>query len=114
MPKLSSRSKHEEFESNSTLQIRDRKEKRAKNVRKEEHKVEEKGKKWNFAGLRKFRNLKNFAACEILQVTKFAAACHCLCLMRTVHPALLNSYCPFEVLPFCSSFDFSPFCPCNS
>ena len=32
MPKLLSRSKHEEFESNSALQIRDEKERRAKNA----------------------------------------------------------------------------------
>ena len=36
MPKLLSRSKHEEFESNSTLQIRDQKERRAENARKVE------------------------------------------------------------------------------
>ena len=57
MPKLLSRSKHEELESNSELQIRDQKERGAENARKEEQKVEEKGKQWNFAGLRKFRNL---------------------------------------------------------
>ena len=44
MPKLLSQSKHEEFESNSALQIRDQKERRAENARKEDHKVEEKGK----------------------------------------------------------------------
>ena len=32
MPKLLSRSKHEEFESNSALQIRDKKERRAENA----------------------------------------------------------------------------------
>ena len=37
MPKLLSRSKHEEFESNSTLQIRDQKERREENTRKLEH-----------------------------------------------------------------------------
>ena len=97
MPKLLSRSKHEEFELNSALQIRDQKERGAKKAREEEHKVEEKGKQWNF---RRLRNL--------------LPACHYSCLLRTVHPALLNSCCPFEVLPFCSCFDFSPFCPCNS
>ena len=44
MPKLLSQSKHEEFESNSALQTRDQKERRVENARKEEHKVEEKGK----------------------------------------------------------------------
>ena len=34
MPKLLSQSKHEEFESNSALQIRDRKERRAENAKK--------------------------------------------------------------------------------
>ena len=37
MPKLLSRSKHEEFESNSALQIRDQKERREENTRKLEH-----------------------------------------------------------------------------
>ena len=37
MPKLLSRSKHEEFESNSALQIRDQKERREENKRKLEH-----------------------------------------------------------------------------
>ena len=37
MPKLLSRSKHEEFESSSELQIRDQKERRAENARKIEH-----------------------------------------------------------------------------
>ena len=36
MPKLLSRSKHEEFESNSTLQIKDQKERRAENTKKME------------------------------------------------------------------------------
>ena len=34
MPKLLSRSKHEDFESNSALQIRDQKERRSENARK--------------------------------------------------------------------------------
>ena len=37
MPKLLSRSKHEEFESSSALQIRDQNERRAENARKMEH-----------------------------------------------------------------------------
>ena len=37
MPKLLSRSKHEEFESNSALQIKDNKERREENTRKLEH-----------------------------------------------------------------------------
>ena len=37
MPKLLSRSKHEEFKSNSALQIKDQKERRAKCEEKREH-----------------------------------------------------------------------------
>ena len=52
MPKLLSRSKHEEFESNSALQIRDQKERREENKKKMEHSK-------NFAGLRNFARLRN-------------------------------------------------------
>ena len=55
MPKLLSRSNHEEFESNSALQIRNQKERRAENALK----LNPAG---NLAGLRNFRNLKKFVA----------------------------------------------------
>ena len=57
MPKLLSQSKHEKFELNSVLQIRNQKERRAENARKLGHCR-------NFVGLRKFRNLQNFAGCK--------------------------------------------------
>ena len=59
MPKLLSRSKHEESELNSVLQIR--------NQRKEEQKVEEKGKQLKFGRIAKFCNMRNFAGCEFSQ-----------------------------------------------
>ena len=65
MPKLLSRSKHEEFKSNSALQIKDQ--------RKEEQKMQG---NWscNLAGC------KIFATCEISQVAKLQPA-------DTVHPS---------------------------
>ena len=68
MPKLLSRSKYEEFELNSALQIINQKERRVENARKLE-----------LAG--------NLASCEILQLVKFRklrnllSACHCSCLL---------------------------------
>ena len=64
MPKLLSRSKHEEFESNSELQVRNQKKREAETRRKEKHKLEEEKKQK--AGLRNFRNLRIFAGCEIV------------------------------------------------
>ena len=58
MPKLLSRSKHEEFESNSASQIRNKKQRRAENA----WKLEPAG---NLVGLRNFRNLRIFVGCEI-------------------------------------------------
>ena len=56
MPKLLSRSKHKEFEPNSTLQIRNQKERRAENARKLGHYK-------RFAWLRKFAVLRNYLPC---------------------------------------------------
>ena len=81
MPKLLSRFKHEELESNSALQIRDQKERRAENARKEEHKVEEKGKQWNVVGLRKFRNQRIFAGCTVHPACHYSHFSHCSFLL---------------------------------
>ena len=94
MPKLLSQSKHEEFESNSTLQIRDQKERIAENAKKLE--LQEK-----------------FAACEIfagctVHPGKFPSCC-------TVHPTALFTIfttihlsCCFRLLLFCYNFLFLP------
>ena len=97
MPKLLSRSKHEEFESNSALQIRDQKERRAKNARKL---------KLQFGRLQNFRNLRNFTGCEISQVTKLQPA-------DTVPatPVFLQLHAFVVLLQF---LVFSYFNPCNS
>ena len=71
MQKLSSRSKHEEFESNSALQIRDQKERRAENARKKEQKVEEKEKRCNFTGLRKFAGCTVHSAALFMSLALF-------------------------------------------
>ena len=80
MPKLLSRSKHKEFMSNSALQIRDRKERRAENTKKMEH-------------------IKNFAGCEI------ASARHCSSY-SIVHSSCTVDFLRF--LPFCYKFLFLP------
>ena len=78
MSKLLSRSKHEEFESNSALQIRDQKERRVENARKKEHnKV-----------LAQLRN--------------------CLCLTLFIHHALLTSCAFLLFDTFCYKFLFLP------
>ena len=89
MQKFLSRSKHEEFESNSALQIRDQKERSAEITRKLEHHR-------NFAGLRKFRKLAEFRS--ILR--NFASHCSPSC---TIHLS-----CCFTLLPFCYNFLFLP------
>ena len=100
MPKILSRSKHEEFESNLALQIRNQKERRVENARKEEQKVEEKGKQWNFAGLRKFHNLR-IQCCEI-------ASCHSHC-SPFYHCSSLTSCYPFlHFVPFLLFFQICP------
>ena len=92
MPKLLSRSKHKEFESNSALQIRDQKERRAENTKKMEHNK-------NFAGLRNFRNLQNFAGCEIASA-RYCSSC------STVHSSYTVDF--LRLLPFCYNFLFLP------
>ena len=78
MPKLLSRPKHEEFKSNSALQIINEKERRAENARKLEY-------VGNLVGF------EIFATCEISQVAKSPPA--------TVHSSY--HYSPFPVLlPF--------------
>ena len=57
MPKLLSRSKHEEFESNSALQIRDQKERVAKNAKKLE--LQEIWQAAKFSQPMNFRRLRN-------------------------------------------------------
>ena len=108
MPKLLSRSKHEKFESNSALQIRDQKERRAKNARKL---------KLQFGRLQKFRNLRNFATCEFSQPANFRRLRNCnlltLCILCTVPPAACSPafHAPVFLLHF---FVSSYFNPCNS
>ena len=98
MPKLLSRSKHEKFESNSALQIRDQKERRAENARKL---------KLQFDKLQKFGNLLNFAGCEFSQPADTVHS-------STIHPAtpvLLHfTHLLFWLQYFVSSY----FNPCNS
>ena len=72
MPKLLSQSKHEEFESNSVLKIRDQKERRAENAK--ELELQEK-----FCSLQKFRRL------------------HCSC---KIFPAELFTILPLFILDF--------------
>ena len=86
MPKLLSRSKHEEFESNSALQIRDKKEKRAENTKKMEP--------------------AKFGSCEHCSSgSTVYSSCHC-----SSYP--VPSYCPF--LLFDIFLVFFLFSPCNS
>ena len=125
MPKLLSRSGHEEFKSNSTLQIKDQKERRAENTKKMEHSK-------HFVGLRNFRNLQNFAGCEISQPAKFRrlrnfTTCEIsnnseICSLATVHPVVTVHH--FSTVHFptpCCFLTFllqffvsSSFIPCNS
>ena len=90
MPKLLSRSKREEFESNSALQIRDQKERRAENTKKME--------------------LAKFASCE---------HCSCLqpatvYLLFDVVPSLFQ-FLFLLILSLVIAFGFSFFCnfPCS-
>ena len=100
MPKLLSRCKHEEFESNSALQIRNQKERRAENAKKLGHCK-------NFAGLQKFGNLQNFAGCKISQLAKLPlfATVHLLPLFTLL---IVPSCCPFDLLTFVPLFGFLP------
>ena len=108
MPKLLSRSKHEEFELNLALQIRNRKERRAENA----WKLEPAG---NLAGLR------NFTGCKISQLVNFrklrnffhAATVHLAALFMS--PALFTILLFVVLTPFCHFLVFFLFCPhCNS
>ena len=93
MPKLLSRSKHEEFESNSSMQIKDQKERIVENARKLE--LQE---IWQAAK-------QILAGCEIpFSLPLFTA-------LAIVHPALLNSYCPFVLFTFLLLFGFLPILP---
>ena len=65
MPKLLSRSNHEEFELNSALQIINQKERRTQNAWKLEH-------AGNLTGLRNFGNLQNFTGYEFSQLANFS------------------------------------------
>ena len=89
MQKLLSQSKHEEFESNSALQIRDQNERRAENVKKLE--LQE-----------KFRRLH----CSSYEIS-FKSA---LFIIQTlfIHPALLISYVFYLFDSFLSLFGFLP------
>ena len=85
MPKLLSRSKHEEFESNSALQIRDQKERREENISKLEH----------------LRNLVPAGHCSSCSTIHPSSQCS---------PLL-----QFDVVTFLLHFfGFFPFCPCNN
>ena len=95
MPKLLSQSKHEEFESNSALQIKDQKERRVENAKKLE--LQE-----NFRSLRNFRRF-HCSSCEI----SFLCALFILQPLF-IHPALLTS-CAFYLFDsFLSLFGFLP------
>ena len=98
MPKLSSRSKHEEFKSNSALQIRDQKERKVENARKEEHKVEKKREAVEFCRIAK-----------ISQATEFRRLRNCP-FPATVHPAdhCSLSYDLLFLDFFCYIFGFLP------
>ena len=95
MPNLLSLSKHEEFESNSALQIRNQKERRAKEARKMKQEI--------FAGC------KIFAGCEIafpiplfiLLLTFLLFFCHFL-FVSPIYPHC-NSIC-FGFLVFCTGY----------
>ena len=80
MPKLLIQSKHEEFESNSALQIRNQKERRAENQR---------------------NGALQFVACEKLQGAKFRS-------LRNLLPAFVIS-CSVDphLTHFCDFFNFS-------
>ena len=83
MPKLLSRSKHEEFKSNSALHINDQKERRAKSEEKMEH-------------------------CEIWFLQHYSQPLH---PASTVPAAPLFS-CISRIVVFATIFGFSTFYPC--
>ena len=84
MPKLLSQSKHEEFESNSALQIRDQKERRAENAKKLElHEIWQAEK---FLQHVKFSQVARFILRNLLSA-------------RTIHPAALFTILPLFTFP---------------
>ena len=93
MPKLFSQSKHEEFESNLALHIRDQKERRAENGKKLE--LQE-----NFRSMRNFRRL-HCSSCDI----SFLRALFILQPLF-IHLALLTSYAFYLFDSFLSLFGF--------
>ena len=108
MPNLLGRSKHEEFESNSALQIRDQKERRAENAKKLE--LQEIWQAAKFSQPAKIRGLRNFATCEFLQVALF--------IMRNFLPVVLfmsptlSTILLFDVLTHLVPFSvFFQICP---
>ena len=100
MPKLLSQSKHEEFEPNSALQIRDQKERRAENAKKLELQEIWQGGKFSQPTISQAAlfSLRNFHP-----VALFMPHAHC---------SLLTHYLKFCL--FVPLFDFFPFYPCNS
>ena len=86
VPKLLSRSKHEEFESNSALQIRDQKERKAENARKVELQ-------------------------EILHVEKLFLRVLFTCLILFIKQPLFTCFLTLHI--FVTISCFFPFYPCN-
>ena len=113
MQKLLSQSKNEEFESNSALQIREQKERRAKNTKKLE--LQE-----NFHSLRNFRMLRNFckmnfhrlhcSSCENSILQHYSPFCHYSpFLLFDAVTFLLQFFVPSRFIS-CNSFWFWFFC----
>ena len=100
MLKLLSRSKYEEFESNSALQIRDQKERIAENARKLE--PQEIWQTAKFSQDPKNSQLANFHKLRKLLPVHYSPACT-VHISATVHPS-----CCFTLLPVCYNFLFLP------
>ena len=90
MPKLSSRSKHEEFESNLTLQISDQKERRAKKCKEIGAAI------WQGVKLSQPANFRRLRNCNLLT----------LCILRTVPPGACSP--AFHTSVFFLHFLFLP------
>ena len=108
MPKLLSQSKHKEFESNLTLQIRNQKERGAEN--KIKWRIEKFYKIAKFSKLAKFSRLRNFATCELRNFATYEFSQVALFIMpATVHiSATVPSCCRFCFLSLLVFFPFSP------
>ena len=98
VPKVLSQSKHEEFESNSALQIRDQKERKAENGKKLE--VQE------ILQARKFPSCAHCSSCS-----------HCSFILHYFLPApftfltlFLSLFGFLPILSFVIAFDFGSFC----